>query len=128
VTALWERTEGWAGGLYLAALSLRDRTDRSGFIATFAGDHRHVVDYLGAEVLDRQPEDVRRFFLLTSILDRLSGPLCDVVVDTVGSDRLLEECARTSSYSHSTPRGTGTATTTSSATCSSTSSADPNPT
>jgi LuxR family maltose regulon positive regulatory protein len=91
VTALWERTEGWAGGLYLAALSLQDCSDRSGFIATFAGNHRHVVDYLGAEVLDRQPDEVRHFFLHTSILDRLSGPLCDAVVDTVGSDRLLEE-------------------------------------
>ena len=98
VTALWERTEGWAGGLYLAALSLQDRADRRGFIATFAGNHRHVVDYLGAEVLDRQPRDVRRFFLHTSILDRLTGPLCDAVVDTVGSGRLLEDLERSNLF------------------------------
>jgi LuxR family maltose regulon positive regulatory protein len=98
VTALWERTEGWAGGLYLAALSLQDRTDRSGFIATFAGNHRHIVDYLGGEVLDRQPDNVRRFFLRSSILDRLSGTLCDAVVDTVDSDRLLEELERSNLF------------------------------
>ena len=98
VTAVWERTEGWAGGLYLAALSLQDRSDRTGFIATFAGNHRHVVDYLGAEVLDRQPEDVRQFFLHTSILDRLSGPLCDAVLDTQGLDRLLEEMERSNLF------------------------------
>ena len=98
VGALWERTEGWAGGLYLAALSLQDRSDRSGYIATFAGNHRHVVDYLGAEVLDRQPDDARTFFLHTSILDRLSGPLCDAVIGTSGSARLLERLERSNLF------------------------------
>ena len=65
--------------LQLAALSLRDRDDRTSFIAGFAGDDRFVVDYLADEVLSRQPEDVRRFLLDTSILDRLTGSLCDAV-------------------------------------------------
>jgi LuxR family maltose regulon positive regulatory protein len=84
ITTLEERTEGWVAALQLAALSLTDRADASGFIADFAGDDRFVVDYLVEEVLDRQPEQVRRFLVTTSILDRLTGPLCDAV--TGGSD------------------------------------------
>jgi LuxR family maltose regulon positive regulatory protein len=79
VTALEARTEGWAAALQLAALSLRDRADTSGFIAGFAGDDRYVVDYLADEVLSRQPDHVRRFLLDTAILDRLAAPLCDAV-------------------------------------------------
>ncbi len=84
ITTLEERTEGWVAALQLAALSLTDRSDAARFIAGFAGDDRFVVDYLVEEVLDRQPEHVRRFLLTTSILDRLTGPLCDAV--TGGSD------------------------------------------
>ena len=73
------RTEGWIAALQLAALSMRGRDDVSGFIAGFAGDDRYVVDYLGEEVLTRQPTDVREFLLRTSILERLTGPLCDAV-------------------------------------------------
>ena len=79
IAALEARTEGWAAALQLAALSLRGRGDASAFIAGFAGDDRYVVDYLADEVLAHQPEDVRRFLLETSILDRLTGPLCDAV-------------------------------------------------
>lgn len=79
VAALEARTEGWAAALQLAVLSLRDRADASAFIAGFAGDDRFVVDYLVEEVLGRQPEDVRRFLLNTSVLERLTGPLCDAV-------------------------------------------------
>ena len=79
LAALEARTEGWVTALQLAALSLRDRDDRSSFIAGFAGDDRFVVDYLADEVLGRQPDDVRRFLLDTSILDRLTGSLCDAV-------------------------------------------------
>ena len=79
VAALGRRTEGWAAALQLAALSLSGREDRSQFIRGFAGDDRFVVDYLADEVLDRLPEGVRRFLLDTSVLDRLSGPLCDAV-------------------------------------------------
>jgi LuxR family maltose regulon positive regulatory protein len=94
VLRLHDRTEGWAAGLYLAALSLRGRPDRGRFIADFAGDDRHVVDYLGAEVLRNQPEDVRTFLLHTSILDRLSGPLCDAVAETPDSAAILRKIER----------------------------------
>jgi len=79
ITTLEARTEGWAAALQLAALSLRGHRDPAGFIAGFAGDDRFVVDYLADEVLDAQPAAVRRFLLETSILDRLTGPLCDAV-------------------------------------------------
>ncbi len=88
---LWERTEGWAAGLYLAGLSLRGRPDPGPFIASFEAGHRHVVDYLGAEVLARQPEPLRSFMVRTSVLQRLSGPLCDAVLETEGSAELLAE-------------------------------------
>ncbi|MGY2701529.1 LuxR C-terminal-related transcriptional regulator [Nocardioides sp. HB32] len=79
MTSLEARTEGWVAALQLAAISLRDRDDQSAFIAGFAGDDRFVVDYLADEVLSRQPDHVRRFLLDTSILARLTGPLCDAV-------------------------------------------------
>jgi LuxR family maltose regulon positive regulatory protein len=94
VMRLHSRTEGWAAGLYLAALSLRGRDDPVQFIRAFAGDDRHVVDYLGAEVLQRQPDAVRTFMLRTSILDRLSGPLCDAVADTTASGEVLKTIER----------------------------------
>ncbi len=90
IEALESRTEGWIAGLQLAALSIQGRTDASGFIREFAGGDRHVVDYLVEEVLQRQPEPVRDFLLETSILDRLSGPLCDAVTGRDDSRRLLE--------------------------------------
>lgn len=81
VAALEARTEGWVAALQLAVLSLRDRDDAAGFIDRFTGDDRFVVDYLIDEVLDRQPDDVRRFLLDTSILERLTGRLCEAVLD-----------------------------------------------
>jgi LuxR family transcriptional regulator, maltose regulon positive regulatory protein len=98
VERLAERTEGWAAGLYLAGLSLRGREDPSAFIAAFHGDNRHVADYLAADVLARQPEETRTFLLRTSILRRLSGPLCDAVLDTEGSAGLLEELERSNLF------------------------------
>jgi LuxR family maltose regulon positive regulatory protein len=98
VERLVERTEGWAAALYLAGLSLRGREDMSGFIASFHGDNRHVADYLGAEVLARQPDVVRTFLLRTSILERLSGPLCDAVLETAGSADLLRELERSNQF------------------------------
>ncbi|HEX2503103.1 MAG TPA: LuxR C-terminal-related transcriptional regulator [Miltoncostaeaceae bacterium] len=91
VARLRARTEGWAAGLYLAGLSLRGRDDASRFIADFAGDDRLVVDYLADEVLEGLPAGRREFLLRTSILGRLTGPLCDAVADTTGSARVLAE-------------------------------------
>jgi LuxR family transcriptional regulator, maltose regulon positive regulatory protein len=90
VARLVERTEGWAAGLVLAGLSLRGRQDQSAFVAWFHGDDHHVAGFLVAEVLARQPEAVRAFLLRTSVLERLSGPLCDAVLQTQGSDELLD--------------------------------------
>ncbi len=90
VAALETRTEGWAAALQLAALSLHDREDGAAFIAGFTGDDRYVVDYLVDEVLDRQPPDVRRFLLDTSVLDQLTPPLCDAVTDGSDARTMLE--------------------------------------
>ena len=84
VAALEGRTEGWIAALQMAALSMQGRDDVAGFIAGFAGDDRYIVDYLAEEVLDRQPEPVKNFLLQTSILDRLTGPLCDAVTGQDG--------------------------------------------
>jgi len=86
---LQERTEGWAAGLRLAALSLAGRRDTAQFVAEFSGSERTVADYLLAEVLERQPEEVRTLLLRTSILDRVSGPLADRLLGTPGSERIL---------------------------------------
>jgi LuxR family transcriptional regulator, maltose regulon positive regulatory protein len=94
VATLEARTEGWAAALQLAALSLDGRADRAAFIAGFAGDDRFVVDYLADEVLDRQPADVRRFLLDTSILDRLTGPLCDAVTGRTDGRTVLHALDR----------------------------------
>ncbi len=94
VTALEERTEGWIAALQLAALSMRGRDDVAGFIAGFAGDDRYIVDYLVEEVLQRQSDHVRHFLLQTSILDRLSGPLCDAVTGGDGGKAMLEALDR----------------------------------
>ena len=94
MAALEARTEGWIAGLQLAALSMQGRTDTAAFVRSFAGSHRFVLDYLVEEVLLRQPERVRAFLLQTSILDRLSGPLCDAVTGQEGSETVLEELER----------------------------------
>lgn len=94
VTTLEERTEGWIAGLQLAALSMRGREDVSDFPTAFSGDNRFVADYLVEEILERQPDDVSSFLLDTSILERLSGPLCDAVTGLGGSVDLLERLER----------------------------------
>jgi len=89
ITALDSRTEGWAVGLQLAALSLRQRPDPDAFLGAFAGTHRFVLDYLSEEVLERQSNQVRVFLLRNSILERLTGPLCNAVTgDSDGQDML----------------------------------------
>ncbi|TVR68888.1 MAG: LuxR family transcriptional regulator [Sphaerobacteraceae bacterium] len=80
IAVLEARTEGWIAGLQLAALSMQGRDDVAGFISSFTGSHRFVLDYLVEEVLQQQPEHVQEFLLRTSILDRMCGPLCDAVM------------------------------------------------
>jgi LuxR family maltose regulon positive regulatory protein len=92
--ALAARTEGWAAGLQLAGLSLRGRGDVGGFVAAFTGSHRYVLDYLAEEVLERQPGRVRESLLETSVLEQLSGELCDAVTGRPGSQALLEQVER----------------------------------
>ena len=120
VVALAERTEGWVAGLQLAALSLRNQPDPATFVASFAGSHRFVLDYLTEEVLARQPDEMRAFLLTTSVLERLSGPLCDAVTGRVGwAGRCWRPpSAPTCSSSRSTSSAAGIATTTCSRTCS----------
>jgi LuxR family transcriptional regulator, maltose regulon positive regulatory protein len=98
ISALWERTEGWPAGLHLAYLSLRNSFDREALVAQFRGASRHVADYLTEVVIESQSERVREFLLRTSILDRMSGPLCDFVLETEGSAELLEESERGSLF------------------------------
>jgi LuxR family maltose regulon positive regulatory protein len=94
VAALTARTEGWAAGLQLAALSLQGQSDTARFVTTFSGSHRYVLDYLTTEVLERQPEQVRTFLLDTSVLDRLCGELCDAVTGRTDSQSMLESIER----------------------------------
>jgi LuxR family transcriptional regulator, maltose regulon positive regulatory protein len=94
VAALTARTEGWAAGLQLAALSLRGQADPAGFVAAFSGSHRYVLDYLADEVLEGQTGQVRAFLLETSVLERLSGELCDAVTGRAGSQALLQDIER----------------------------------
>ena len=89
VAVLHERTEGWAAGLRLAALSLAGHPDPGRFAAEFSGTERTVAEYLLAEVLDRQSEAVRRLLLRTSILERVSGELADLLTGDEGGERVL---------------------------------------
>ncbi|MCP4289032.1 MAG: hypothetical protein GY792_32195, partial [Gammaproteobacteria bacterium] len=91
VTALEARTEGWIAGLQMAALSMQAREDVAGFIQTFTGSHRFIFDYLIEEVLNQQPPHIQIFLQKTSLLDRLTGPLCDAVTDGEGSQTILAQ-------------------------------------
>lgn len=94
LATLEERTEGWIAGLQLAALSMRGRDDIPAFLAAFTGGQRYVLDYLVTEVLQRQPEPIQTFLLQTSILERMTGALCDVVVagcDAIGDGQAVLE-------------------------------------
>jgi LuxR family maltose regulon positive regulatory protein len=98
VVALQHRTEGWAAGLCLAGLSLRNHPDRASYISAFAGDDRQVVDYLITEVVDALAPEVHAFLVQTSILERLSADLCDAVIDSSGSQQLLERIERSNVF------------------------------
>jgi LuxR family transcriptional regulator, maltose regulon positive regulatory protein len=89
VALLHERTEGWVAGLRLATLSLTGHPDPERFVAEFSGSERTVAGYLMAEVLGRQPPEVRELLLRTSILDRVSGPLADFLTGSTDSEKVL---------------------------------------
>jgi LuxR family transcriptional regulator, maltose regulon positive regulatory protein len=95
---LHERTEGWAAGLRLAALSLAGHPDPERFAADFSGSERTVAEYLLAEVLERQPEEVRQLLLRTSVLEQVSGPLADVLRGRPGGERILQELEQAGAF------------------------------
>jgi len=86
---LWQRTEGWAAGLRLAALSLAGHPDPERFVAEFSGSHRTVAEYLLAEMLESQSSDVQQLLLRTCLLDRVNGELADLLTGCTGSERIL---------------------------------------
>jgi LuxR family maltose regulon positive regulatory protein len=90
INALERRTEGWIVGLQLAAISMQGRDDLSNFVEDFTGSSHYILDYLIDEVFDQQPVEIQDFLLRTSILDRLTGSLCDVVVNRTDSHDLLD--------------------------------------
>ena len=113
VSALSVRTEGWIAGLQMAALALRSmlkpqlpsvtasehvQKELSGFIQAFSGSNRYILDYLGEEVLNHLPAEIKRFLLQTSILKRLSGPLCDAVTGTSVSQSILNELEKSNLF------------------------------
>ena len=95
---LHSRTEGWVAGLRLAALSLAGHPDPERFVLEFSGSERTVAEYLLAEVLDSQPPDIRRLLVRTSILDRVNGPLGDLLTGDSGTERHLSSLAETGSF------------------------------
>jgi len=103
---LYERTEGWAAGLRLAALSLTGHPDPERFAREFCGSERSVADYLLAEVLERQPEEVRRLLLRTSVLERVNGTLADLLTGGSGGERILQNLEKAGAFvvSLDTPR------------------------
>lgn len=98
VTTLQTRTEGWIAGLQLAALSLQGRVDVASALPAFTGSHRFVLDYLSEEVFSRQPTQVQTFLLQTSMLERLSGSLCDAVTGYEESQAMLETLDRSNLF------------------------------
>src|SRR6185312_8561549 len=95
---LHARAEGWAAGLRLAALSLAGHEDPERFAAEFSGSERTVAEYLLAEVLERQPDEVRRLLLRTSVLERVSGPLADALTGGSGGEQILQELEQANAF------------------------------
>lgn len=98
VAQLERRTEGWAAGLQMAALSIRDRKDVQGFLDGFTGGNRFVLDYLMEEVLNQQSPDVLDFLLKTSILERMTGSLCTAVAGDSASPEILLQLERANMF------------------------------
>jgi len=118
LATLHERTEGWVAGLRMAAIALAEHPDPEQFVAEFSGSERTVADYLLAEMLDRQPADVRNLLLRTSVLERVNGPLADLLTGGTGSERILQNLEEeTRSWPRWTRGARGFATTTCSPTC-----------
>ncbi len=90
VAELVERTEGWPGGVYLAALSLRGHPSPAGFVRQFTGSNRFIVDFLAEEVLARQPGQIRQFMTRTAILGRFCAPLCDAVTGSANAAEIID--------------------------------------
>ena len=98
VEGLVGKTEGWPAGLYLAALSLEHAADRHAFVRRFGGSNRHVVDFLVTEVLQAHDPAAQALMLRTSVLERLSGPLCDAVLEQEGSAAMLDALSRSNLF------------------------------
>src|SRR5215211_6862190 len=98
LSVLLERTEGWPAAIYLASLSLQQREHQRIPTVSFGGSNRYIVDLLAEEVLASLPEDTKEFLLETSVLRRMTGPLCDAVVGRVGSAKVLRELARSNLF------------------------------
>ena len=98
LSVLLERTEGWPAAIYLAALSLQQRENQHIPTVAFGGSNRYIVDLLAEEVLAGLPEDTKVFLLRTSVLGRMTGPLCDAVVGREGSAKFLRELARSNLF------------------------------
>ncbi len=98
VEALAGKTEGWPAGLYLAALSLQHAADRHDFVRRFGGSNRHVVDFLVTEVVEAHDPPAQALMLRTSVLERLSGPLCDAVLEQEGSAAMLDALSRSNLF------------------------------
>ncbi|MGH3148617.1 MAG: LuxR C-terminal-related transcriptional regulator, partial [Rubrobacter sp.] len=98
ISALLDRTEGWPAGIYLAILSMEGKEDVGGFIRSFEGSNRYILDLLGEEVLADLPEKKREFMLRTSVLEKLTGSLCDAVAGVEGSGIVLDELARSNLF------------------------------
>jgi LuxR family maltose regulon positive regulatory protein len=98
LAVLYDRTEGWAAGLRLAALSLAGHPDPERFAEEFSGSERTVAEYLLAEVLERQPEEVRRLLLRTSVLEQVNGELADLLTGGSGGERVLQDLEEANAF------------------------------
>ena len=98
VEGLAAKTEGWPAGLYLAGLSLQHAGDRHAFVRRFGGSNRHVVDFLVTEVLEAHDPPAQALMLRASVLERLTGPLCDAVLEQEGSAAVLDRLSRSNLF------------------------------
>lgn len=89
IKLLLNRTDGWAAALQMVSIALKNRSDKAVYIQTVSGNQEFIADYLHSEVMNQQPEDITTFLLKTSILDRLSGPLCDAITGGENGGQIL---------------------------------------